>query len=109
MTDKILVLSTCPSEEEAYTMARALLDARLAACVKITPKARSLYHWQGKIEDSEEWMLSINTTRALFDKLSETLRQIHTYQVPEVIAVAIVAGTEDYLEWIERETTQPEQ
>lgn len=104
MTDKILVLSNCGSHEEARTIAQHLLEHRLAACVNIVPGVESVFHWQGKIETEQEWMLVIKTTRALFDRLKVALQKVHSYQVPEVIAVQIVDGSEDYLAWIEKET-----
>jgi periplasmic divalent cation tolerance protein len=106
MTDKILVMSNCGTAEEAGKVARALLDARLAACVNIVPGVLSLYHWQGAIEEAAEWTLLIKSTRAHFSALCSELRRVHSYQVPEIIALPIVDGDASYLEWIERETTQ---
>lgn len=107
MTDKIVVFSNCGSAEEAGQVARKLVEARVAACVNIVPGVRSLYHWQGKVEDSSEWMLIIKTRRDLFDKLSSELRKLHSYQVPEIVAMPLVDGSEDYLDWIDRETDRP--
>ena len=104
MTDKILVLTNCGTEEEAHRIARALVEERLAACVNIGPGIHSIYHWQGAVEEASEWPLVIKTRRPLFEKLCQKLRQIHSYQVPEVIAVPIVDGDADYLNWIDRET-----
>lgn len=104
MTDKILVLSTCPTEQEARKIAKALVDVRLAACVNILPGVASLFHWQGAVDESSEWLLLIKTRRGLFEKLSSELRRIHSYTVPEVIAIPVVEGSADYLDWIERET-----
>lgn len=103
MTDKIVVFSNCGTAEEAHRVARGLVESRLAACVNIIPGIRSVYHWQGSIEEASEWTLLIKTRRSLFQRLSMELRSIHSYQVPEVIAVPIVDGQQDYLEWIERE------
>ena len=103
MTDKIVVLSTCDSEETAAALARALVEKRLAACINILPKARSIYHWQGKLEDAEEWILVIKSRRDLFDRLCEAIAQTHSYEVPEVIALPIVDGSEAYLAWLDRE------
>jgi periplasmic divalent cation tolerance protein len=103
MTDKIIVFSACGTEEEARSVARGLVQARVAACVNIVPGIYSIYHWQGKLEESPEWMLIVKTTRGLFDKCDAELRRLHSYQVPEVVAVAAVAGSNDYLEWIDRE------
>ena len=103
MTEKILVLSKCGSEEEARRVARALVEARVAACVNIVPGIQSAYHWQGAIQEDSEWMLIIKSTRALFDSLAAELRRIHSYQVPEVLAIPVVDGDQDYLAWIDRE------
>jgi periplasmic divalent cation tolerance protein len=108
MTDKILVFSNCGTADEAQRIARALVETRLAACVNIMPAVQSVYHWQGAIESAEEWTLLIKSRRPLFEKLRQTLCQIHSYQVPEVIAVPIVDGDAAYLEWIGRETNSSE-
>lgn len=103
MTDKIVVLSTCDSEEKAAELARALVEQRVAACVNIIPGARGIYRWQGKIEDTTEWLLVIKSRRDLFEKLREAIARIHSYEVPEVIALPIVDGSEAYLGWLDRE------
>lgn len=103
MTDKIVVLSTCDSPEQAATLARKLVEARLAACVNIIPAIRSIYRWKGEIEDATEWQLVIKSRRDLFEKLRETLASVHSYEVPEVVAFPIVDGSPGYLEWMDRE------
>ncbi len=108
MTDKIVVLSTCSSAEEAQRLARALVEKRLAACVNIIPGIRSVYRWKdevGKdaIEDEEETLLAIKTSRALLEELREEIERLHSYEVPEVIALPIVDGSERYLAWLTRE------
>jgi periplasmic divalent cation tolerance protein len=104
MTDKIVVFSNCGSATEARKIARHLVELHLAACVNIVPAVHSIYQWQGKVEEEEEWMLMIKSTRPLFDRLKIELQKMHSYQVPEVIALAIVDGSTDYLSWIEKET-----
>jgi periplasmic divalent cation tolerance protein len=103
MTDKIVVLSTCASAEEAERLARRVIDDRLAACVNVLSPVRSFYRWKGEIEDSAEWLLIIKSTRDKFDALRAALESAHTYEVPEVIAIPIVDGSPNYLAWIERE------
>lgn len=103
MTDKIVVLSTCDSEANAEELARALVGERLAACVNILPGARSVYRWQGKVEDAAEWVLVIKSRRDLFGRLREAIGKTHSYEVPEVIALPVVDGSEAYLEWLDRE------
>jgi periplasmic divalent cation tolerance protein len=105
MTDKIVVFSTCDSEEQAGRIARALLDQRLAACVNILPGVRSIYRWKDQIEDAAEWMLIIKSRRDLLDKLRLAVARIHSYEVPELLAVPVVDGSEEYLAWLDRELT----
>jgi periplasmic divalent cation tolerance protein len=107
MTDKIIVFSTCASQEEADRMARELVERRLAACVAITPRIRSVYRWQGSIETSEEWGLAIKSRRELFPALHRELKRLHSYQVPEVLAVPVLDGSADYLEWMDAELKPP--
>ena len=103
MTDKIVVLNTCGSAEEAEKIARQLVERRLAACVSILPGARSFYRWQDKIEESGEWLLVIKTSRGNFDDLRSELEKLHSYEVPEIIALPIVDGATNYLNWLEAE------
>ncbi|MGH9674071.1 MAG: divalent-cation tolerance protein CutA [Bryobacteraceae bacterium] len=103
MTDKIVVLSASGSEEEARRIARRLVEKRVAACVNVVPGALSVYPWQGKIEESAEWLLVIKSSRELFDRLRAEIEGAHSYQIPEVIAMAVVDGSRDYLGWMDRE------
>ena len=97
MTDKIVVLSTCDSEEQARQVARALVEHRVAACVNILPGAHSIYRWQGKVEEAAEWVLVIKSRRDLFEGLRAELQRNHSYEVPEVIALPVVEGSAGYL------------
>jgi periplasmic divalent cation tolerance protein len=101
MTDKIVILSTCANEGEAERIARALLEARLAACVNVVPRIRSFYRWQGAIEAGPECLLVIKSSRPLFDALRTALEQTHSYEVPEVIALPILEGSASYLDWLQ--------
>jgi periplasmic divalent cation tolerance protein len=101
MTDKIVVLSTCATEEDAAKLARALVEARVAACVTMVPGARSVYRWQGAVESAAECLLIIKSSRGLFESLRTALEEAHTYDVPEVLAVPVVDGSVDYLNWLE--------
>ena len=103
MTDKIVVLSTCGSAEEATRIARVLVEKKLAACVNVMPAIRSIYRWKGVIEDEQESLLVIKSSRALFDQLRAEIEKLHSYEVPEVIAVPVVDGSEEYLAWLDRE------
>jgi periplasmic divalent cation tolerance protein len=100
MTDKRLVLTTCGSLEEARSIAQTLVDRQLAACVNIAPQIESVYRWQGEVESAAEWLLLIKTTAEAFDRLREALSELHSYELPECIAIAIEDGSAAYLEWI---------
>jgi periplasmic divalent cation tolerance protein len=103
MTDKIVVLSTCGSPDEAARIARGLVEKRLAACVNVLPGIRSIYRWQGVMEDEAEVLLVIKSSRALFNQLRIELERMHSYEVPEAIAIPVVEGSEPYLTWMDRE------
>src|SRR5271154_204724 len=103
MTDKIVVLTTCESEDEAGRIARFLVEKRVAACVNILPKARSIYRWKGAVEDAQEFLLLIKPRRDIFETLRAELSKIHSYEIPEIIALPVVDGSESYLGWIDRE------
>ena len=108
MTDKIVVLTTAGSAEEADRIARGLVEKRLAACVNIVPGMRSIYRWKGAIEEGEELLLLIKTRRQLVDALEAELRKLHSYEIPEMIAIPIVDGLDKYLNWIDLETATDE-
>lgn len=108
MTEKIVVLSTCGSEDEAARIAKHLVEARLAACVNVMPRIRSFYRWQGKIEEAEEWLLVVKTSRDRFDSLRAALEAAHSYELPEVLAIPVVDGSPNYLAWLDAELA-PEQ
>ncbi|MEX2262894.1 MAG: divalent-cation tolerance protein CutA [Bryobacteraceae bacterium] len=103
MTDKIVVYSTCASAEEAERIARRLVEERLAACVNVLPGMVSYYRWQGAIEQSSEWLLLIKTSRDRVDEVRRSIESLHSYQVPEVIAVPIVEGSVNYMNWLDAE------
>lgn len=103
MTDKIVVLTTCSSREEAQRIARRLVEARLAACVQVSAPIQSVYHWQGAVEESEETMLVIKSSRPLWERLRAEIARLHSYSTPEVVALPIIDGAPDYLAWMERE------
>ncbi|MBL8227763.1 MAG: divalent-cation tolerance protein CutA [Bryobacterales bacterium] len=103
MTDYVVVLNTCSSAEEAEKVARQLLEKRLAACVNIVPGARSLYHWQGAIEESAEHLLIIKSRRPLVEQLEKELQKVHSYDVPELVVIPIVDGSRSYLDWLAKE------
>jgi periplasmic divalent cation tolerance protein len=100
MTDKRLVLTTCGSLEEARSIAQALVERQLAACVNIAPQIESVYRWQGEIETATEWLLVIKTTADACDRVREALSELHSYELPECIEIAIEDGGAAYLDWI---------
>jgi periplasmic divalent cation tolerance protein len=100
MTDKRIVLSTASSEEEARKIARHLVEHRLAACVNIVPQVQSIYRWKDKVEEANEWLLLIKTTEAAFDQVRHAIDDLHTYDVPECVSLAVEDGLPDYLQWI---------
>jgi periplasmic divalent cation tolerance protein len=103
VTDKIVVLTTCESEEQAQALARGLIEQRLAGCVNILPGARSVYRWKDKIEDAAEFVLIIKSRRDIFIKLRDAIARLHSYEIPEVIALPVVDGSDAYLNWLDRE------
>jgi periplasmic divalent cation tolerance protein len=103
VTDKIVVLTTCESEEQARALARHLVEHRLAACVNILPGARSVYRWKDKIEDAAEFVLIVKSRRDVFAKLRDAIAHLHSYEIPEVIALPVVDGSDAYLGWLDRE------
>ena len=101
MTNKIVVLITCSSTGQARRIARALVTARLAACGNVLEAPlRSTYRWKGRMESAKEFLLILKTTRKRFAAIGQAVRNLHTYEVPEIIAVPIAAGARDYLAWI---------
>ena len=108
MTDKMVVLSTCASAEEAEKIARRLVEIRLAACVTIVPQVRSIYRWKGVVEDGSEWLLIVKSRRGLLERLSAEIASLHSYQVPEVVALPVAGGAPAYLNWLDRELSQEE-
>ena len=108
MTDKIVVLSACSTEEEGRRIARKLVEMRLAACVNVTPRVRSFYRWKGEIAEADECLLVIKSSRALFDSLRTELEKAHSYEVPEVVALPVVAGAPNYLNWLAGELNSSE-
>jgi periplasmic divalent cation tolerance protein len=108
MTDKIVALCTCASAEEAAKIARHLVENRLAACVTIFPHVRSIYRWKGVVEDATEWLLMVKSRRGLVERLSAEIASLHSYQVPEVVALPLVDGSPAYLNWLDRELSHEE-
>jgi periplasmic divalent cation tolerance protein len=103
--EALVVYITAPNEDEAVRIAGALVEARLAACVNIAGDIRSIYSWQGKIEDEKEVLMIIKTRPELFNALKAKALEMHPYSVPEIIAVPIVDGSEEYMQWLREATS----
>lgn len=100
MTDKRIVLSTAGSEDEARKIARYLVENNLAACVNVVPKIVSIYRWQEKVETSHECLLLIKTTAKKFAGVRDAIRELHSYELPECVAISIEDGSREYLDWL---------
>jgi len=97
---EMVIFITAAGEEEAKKLTKVLIEEKLAACVNILSGVESLYWWKGKIESSKEWMLVVKTQKKMVNKIVNRVKEIHSYEVPEVIALPIVGGNKDYLQWI---------
>lgn len=100
MTDKIVVLVTGGNARECARIARHLLEQRLIACANLVPQIRSLYHWEGRIADERECLMVLKSTRERFPALQAEIERLHSYSVPEIIALPIIEGSPNYLNWI---------
>lgn len=105
-TEYIQVLTTIDSQQKAATVAETLLQKRLAACVQIIGPIQSHYWWQGRQEQSEEWLCVAKTRQELYPAVESAIRQVHCYQTPEILAVPILTGYEGYLTWLGQEVRQ---
>lgn len=101
----IVCYITAPNEDEAVRIARAVVEGRLAACVNIVKNVRSIYTWQGAVEDDPEVLMIVKTQMILFQRLSEKVKEMHSYDVPEIIALPIIDGSKDYLNWLNESTS----
>jgi periplasmic divalent cation tolerance protein len=104
MSEFIQVVTTTASAEVARRIATALVDGRLAGCVQIVGPVESIYRWQGKVETAQEWQLWIKTRSSLFAQVDHTIRALHSYETPEVLALAVLDGSKPYLSWLRSET-----
>jgi len=96
----ILILSTCTDVAEAKKIAKAIIEKKLAACVNIVP-VHSIFRWKGSIEESDEQLLVVKTSSTLFEKVSEYIKNLHSYELPEVISLEIRQGSRPYLKWLQ--------
>ena len=100
MVEYIQVITTTEEKEDAKKIAETLLKSRLAGCVQIIGPISSIYRWKGKVKKAEEWLCLIKSEKSLFDKIEGTIKEVHPYETPEIVAVPVVAGSSDYLEWL---------
>jgi len=106
MTDKIVVLVTCGTAREARTIARKMVERRLAACGNVVEApVRSIYRWKGKVESAREFLVILKSSRRRFAALETAVRELHSYDVPEIIALPVTAGSAGYLRWISASVT----
>ncbi len=101
MTKYLQVVTTVDTEEKAQAIARALVEQRLAACAQVLGPITSTYWWQGQVETSREWLCTLKTREELYEELEQTLRSIHPYEVPEILATPVAAGNPAYLAWLD--------
>lgn len=104
MSEVLLVVTNLPDRASAERVAEALVIQRVAACVNVLAECISIYRWEGKLEHANEVPLLIKTTRAAYPKLEEALRELHPYELPEIIALPVDAGLPEYLNWVAQET-----
>ncbi|MEJ2528677.1 MAG: divalent-cation tolerance protein CutA [Gammaproteobacteria bacterium] len=102
----LIVLCSCPTQESAERIANHLVENRLAACVNVSSPVRSVYRWQGAIETADEYMLSIKTTTSRYDELELAILSVHPYELPEIVAIPVETGLQNYLGWIDQCTKQ---
>ncbi|HWP47831.1 MAG TPA: divalent-cation tolerance protein CutA [Candidatus Limnocylindrales bacterium] len=105
MSEYIVVLITASSLEEAKNIGTTLVEERLAACANLIPHVQSIFHWQNKLSQEEEVLILLKTQRSLFERIKQRVQELHSYQVPEIIALPVQHGSESYLNWILTETT----
>jgi periplasmic divalent cation tolerance protein len=100
----VVVFITAKDPEEAQKIAKALVKRRQAACVNIVPAVNSHFWWKDKLENADESLLIVKTMESLLPEVIKSVKKIHSYSIPEIIALPIVGGSRDYLEWIDHET-----
>ena len=103
MTQYIQVVTTTNSREEADRIAERLVNDRLAGCVQIVGPIHSRYWWKGEVEQAEEWLCIVKTKRDLYSEVEEVVRSVHSYEVPEILAIPVIVGSKSYLDWLESE------
>jgi periplasmic divalent cation tolerance protein len=108
MTEYIQVVTTTETKDQAQRIAQAVVEKRLAACAQIVGPISSTYWWKGKVESADEWMCLMKTRHDLFADLERAIREIHPYEIPEIVAVPIVPGSASYMNWLDNELKKDE-
>jgi len=98
--EHVVVFITIDTAQKAEELAKELVERRLCACVNVVDEVKSIYTWQGKVEKATERLMVVKTKRELFDELARTVKELHPYEVPEIIALPMIAGFKPYLDWI---------
>ena len=104
MSKHLMVLNTCPDSDTAGRIAAELVDGKLAACVQVLPGLQSYFHWDGKVDRADEYLLLIKTSSASYPALEQRIRELHPYELPEIIGVPVSRGLPGYLSWIDKST-----
>jgi periplasmic divalent cation tolerance protein len=107
VTDKVVILVTVASKQECRTIARHLVEGKLAACVNITQSMESIYRWEGRIARDKEYQLFIKSTRGLFPEIKAAISMLHSYHTPEIVCLPIIEGSRNYLQWVEDSVKPP--
>ncbi len=103
MSDYIQIVTTAGTRDDAQRIARALVEGRLAACVQVVGPVTSTYRWKGQIETGEEWQCWAKTRQSLYERVEQAIRRLHPYEVPEILALPVLAGNAAYLSWLDEE------
>ena len=103
MTEFIQLFTTTEKKDDAEVISREIVEKRLAACAQVVGPIKSTYWWREKIEQTEEWLCIMKSRRDLYEELEKAIKSIHPYEVPEIVAVPIVSGSQSYLDWLEQE------
>lgn len=106
MTDVRIVLTTAGSQSEARRIAEILVERKLAACVNIISRVQSIYRWEGKTQEAEEWMLVIKSRADSFEQLRDAIKELHPYELPECLSLPVEEGSEEYLNWVKDSMTK---
>jgi periplasmic divalent cation tolerance protein len=103
MTDYIQVFTTTDTKDNARQISRTVLDRNLAACAQIVGPVTSLFWWKSSINEEEEWLVIIKTKKDLYEELERSIRKVHKYEIPEILAIPVVSGSKSYLDWLDQE------